>query len=156
MRLEKKYDFEVKEKFKYAYKGNEQEVEFITLHPPTSKNLKESSDLKQFVFRALTEASERNPGKDKDEEEPAEGAQAELTGADILLSIYAASRVSLAKFLVTGIELLSTKGVAEVDGEERLTKTLIDKMDPDEFEEMLGEYIARFIMASALAKANKK
>lgn len=153
MDLEKAFDFEIKNKFEYAYKGTTQELEFITLNPPTSRNLKHCADLKQFVFRALTEASDRAKN---DDVEPSEGAQVDLTGSDILLSVYSSKDVSLATFLVTGIELLSTKDVAFVDGEERLTKPLIDKMDPDEFETMLGEYVARFIMASALAKANKK
>jgi hypothetical protein len=41
---------------------------------------------------------------------------------------------------------LFKEGVALVDGEQKLTAPMIDKMSPDDFEKLTGEYVANFTL----------
>lgn len=145
---EKPYDFELKHALKYLVKGEEVEAQFITLSSHSSRHVEWTAELKQAVFRALPE--------------PKEGAEPEgdpdhvMTGTELLFLFYNAKNVSLKQVLLLAKELFTAKpSIALVDGEERLTKPLIDAMHPDDFESMMGEYIARFIIASAFAMLKK-
>jgi hypothetical protein len=144
---EEKFDFELKKPFKYGKKGLEVEAQFITLLPHSSRHMSYCADLKQAVFQALPKPDPDAVVEDDEEKEDSRG----LTGLELLLMIYK-SDVSLKQVLLTAAELFTIKpSVALIDGEQKLTKPLIDVMDPDEFEQMTGEYICRFIVASAFA-----
>ena len=146
---EEKYDFELKHSFSYGRGGEPKDAMFITLFPPTSRHTGECADLKQAVFRSLPEPKEGD-GDSKDSEDRA------MTGTELLFLLYNAKDVSLKQVLLLAKELFTIKpSVALVDGEERLTKPLIDEMHPEDFECMTGEYIARFIVASAFAMLKK-
>ena len=131
----------------YAHKGELVTGTFVELAPPTSRNMNECAQLKQAFFRALPKTG----AVDVDAEE---GKDAELTGDAIMTLITMSPDVELASVLVTGRELL-TSGVALVEGEEKLTKPILDSMSADDLEGMIGEYMVNFILASALRRMKK-
>jgi len=131
----------------YAYRGEQVEGTFVTMKAPTSRNMSECAALKQAFFRAL-------PQDDTVEADAREEGEAEITGEGIMTLITMSKDVELATVLVTGRELL-TSGVALVEGEEKLTKPLLDKISQDDLEGMVGEYMANFILASALQRLKK-
>lgn len=143
--METEFNYELEQSFEYASKGEQCTASFITLTAPTSRNMKECAELKQAFFRALP----KTPLQDS-VEVPEDNAD-ELDGAGVMLLIAMSRDVELSVVLCTARELFST-GIAKVDGEEKLTKTLLDKMNQDDLEAMTGDYLANFILASALQK----
>lgn len=136
--------YELDQPFDYASKGEQCTASFITLQAPTSRNMKECAELKQAFFRALPKTQ-------------TQGSQEETAGDDdidadgIMLLIAMSQDVELAVVLMVARDLFSS-GVALVEGEEKLTKPLLDKMGQDDLEAMTGRYLANFILASALQK----
>jgi len=136
--------YELNEPFEYASKGEQCAASFITLTAPTSRNMKECAELKQAFFRSLPK--EQVGGAEEDA-----GNDDEIDGDGIMLLIAMSQEVELASVLGIARELFSS-GIAQVDGEEKLTKPLVDKMDQDDLEAMTGRYLANFILASALRR----
>lgn len=137
--------YELEQSFEYASKGEQLTASFITLQAPTSRNMKECAELKQAFFRSLPKASTQETAELPDEDDD------KLDGEGIMLLIAMSKDVELASVLCIARELFSS-GVALVEGEEKLTKTLLDKMDQDDLEAMTGKYLANFILASALQR----
>lgn len=146
MASKKEIIYTLEQPLPYAKAGVMIEGSFIALMAPTSKNMSECAFLKQAFFRALpkTTAAEQaaNAG---------EADESDITGAGIITIITMSKDVDLAGVLITAKELF-TSGVAMVDGEVKLTKPLLDAMSQDDLEAMTGEYMANFILASALRK----
>lgn len=136
--------YEPRTKFKYDYKGDIVECQTITLLAPSAKHINETAYLKQSFFRAI-------PKDQSADTSAVSNDKMDFTGEDIMGIISMSHDVDLAKVLLTAKELFS-KGVALMDGETKMTKVTLDKMPMDELEEMLGDYLVNFILASALAK----
>ena len=140
---EKMTELKLTHPFKYDFKGEEVEAEWITLKAPTSRHAGLCADLKQYLFRSFPEVED-------DGTEKAEVDDPELTGPQVLTLFYKTENVSLKQVLLTCRELFITKpSIALVDGEQRVTNVILNNMNPDDFERMAGEYIAFFIAASA-------
>lgn len=147
--MEKEITFSLSEPVKYGdKKGELQAGTFLTLLPPTSKNMAECAALKQAFFRALPKDGQMDTDTDVSDND------AKVTGDAVMTMIAMSKDVELASVLVVGRELL-TSGVALVEGEVKLTKPIADTMTQDDLEGAIGEYIATFIIASALQKAKK-
>lgn len=134
---------------KYAHKGEQEEGSFVILKAPTSRNMKECADLKQAFFRALPK-----PGSSGENDSTVDTEDEGIPGDAIMAMIMVSNDVELATVLATGRELL-TSGVALVEGEEKLTKPLLDSMSADDLEGMIGEYMGNFILASALQRLSR-
>jgi len=140
--------FELTEKFEYASKGDMVQASFIELAPPTSKNMTECAALKQAFYRALPEGDDDNSN-----ENPGADEKIAITGSEVIALILRSKDVELITVLLHAHELFKSVGL--VEGEEKLTKPLIDKISPDDFENMVGEYLINFILASTLQKMKK-
>lgn len=140
------FNYELKTPFKYAKSGEQLEAMFITLKAPTSKNIKENSFLKQAFFRSLPK---QNISQDNEQNQIEDNI--EITGSEIIAMITMSDNVELITILLTAKELFSS-GIALVDGEEKLTKPLIDKITQDDLEDMVGSYMANFTLASSIAQ----
>jgi hypothetical protein len=64
----------------------------------------------------------------------------------IVATIYGSACVE-ANVVWAQARALLKENVALVDGEQKLTTPLMEKMSPYDFESMVGEYIANFILA---------
>ena len=143
MTTKKEIMYPLEQPLTYAKAGVQVEGSFIALTAPTSKNMTECAFLKQAFFRSLPKT------RPEDREEVSEAP--EITGAGVITLITMSKDVDLSGVLLTAKELF-TSGVALVDGEVKLTKPLLDSMSQDDLEAMTGEYMANFILASALRK----
>lgn len=144
------FDYYLTTAVKYAHKGQPAEAQWITLNPPTSKNLSQCSDLKQAIFRSLPKEMP------KDVKPETVGNASELDASQILAMLYTAENVDLKQVLGIARELFTAKNdVAMIDGETRLTVPVFDDLSIDDIEGMTGEYIARFIWASASRRLSK-
>ncbi len=140
-------DFPLTVAFDYGHKGKTESATFIRLVPPSAKQLKHCTELKQAFYRAMAEIQEDN--KDREKQDVPDDSK--LEAGDIIKMIYVSKSVEMTSVLVTAIELLSS-GVATVDGETKLTKPLISAMSMDDLENMVGAYLANFILRSLLAE----
>jgi len=142
--------------FEYGKAGNLQTCAFITLLPPTSRNMEECAFLKQAFFQAVRDQQDRSGGKDDDDDddEKEEDDDSTLSG-DTIVGILLVSNVNFNTILIAA-KTLFTSGIGRVDGEAKLTCPLIEKLSMDELEEMMGLYMSTFILASALQKQKKR
>ena len=146
----KEYNFDLSESFEYACKGLPVTANHILFKAPTSRNMTLISGLKQAFYRSLPKNRPDVSEADKNESDN------EITGEDVITLISSSLDVELCNVLVMARELFVEKDIALVDGETKLTKPLIDLIHPDDYEMMVGEYLANFILASALRKMNEK
>jgi hypothetical protein len=148
--MKTEFDFEISVPFEYANKGEQATAQFITFKAPTSKHMQHCAFLKQAFFRALpdTQSTDKVEDDGKEAREP--------TGAEIMQLILISPHVELVNVLIAAKELFTSKDIALVDGEVQLTKPLVDAMSQDDLEDCMGEYLANFILASALRKMSKK
>lgn len=141
------FTHELQVPFDYHYKSQQTKANFITLMAPSVKT-PHRADLKQCFFRAI------GGGDTSQQPQVDDSAKPETpTGSEIIQLIAMSKDVELSTFLEFGKVLLSS-GVALIDGQTKLIKPLIDVMNPDELEEMLGDYMSNFILASAFKKIN--
>ena len=117
------------------------EIEFVS---PSSKQLTEVVELKQYFSRAMLEGSKIAQGR-----ESAEGAKtaADIDGDDLMAAI-TLSHEPLKDVLTVGSKLL-TSGVGKFGGKP-FTKTMLERLDADEIISMIGAYVRNFIVASLL------
>lgn len=142
-------DYQLETSIMYHFKGDEVEGGFISLYPPSSKNIKECCELKQAFFRSLPKNDATKPPVEDEKDE-----DAGITGEAIIGLISMSDKVELSHVLLTARELFKS-GVALMEGETKLTTPMLDKLSIDDLEGMVGEYMAVFILASALKKMNK-
>lgn len=145
--MKKEVLYKLETKLPYAKAGQMVEGEFIALTAPTSKNMVECAALKQAFFRALPKVTPDAAAKSDD-------ISAEIDGASVMALITMSKDVDLSSVLITAKELFAS-GLALIDGEVKLTKPLIDTMAQDDLEAMTGEFMANFILASALQRLRK-
>lgn len=128
--------------FQYAFKGEQRDASFITLTAPTMKQHSQAAALKQSIIRIVTDAV-RDAGDDNSDDSKGEEA---ITSKMVVATIYGSSCVE-ANVVWGQARALLKEGVALIDGEQKLTVPLMEKMSPDDFENMAGEYIANFTLA---------
>ena len=81
--------------------------------------------------------------------EAADGdAENDLTATGVLQLLYRSSS-DMVKTLLHAEQLFKS-GIALVDGEEKLTTPVMEKMQGDDFENLLGAYVANFIAPSLM------
>ena len=148
--FKKEFNFTLSTSIQYANKGEMVEASFISLKAPNSKLLNITSDLKQAFFRAFPKSSESQPSTEEKKKD-----DLELSGDMVMTMISMSESVELKSVLLLAKELFTQRGVALVDGEVQLTKPLIEEMDVDDFQDMVGEYLVNFILASSLEKMKK-
>ncbi len=126
--------------FEYAFKGEQREAEFITLTAPTMRQHSQAAALKQSIIKMVTQAV-RNSNSDNEVEE-----DDPVTAEMVISTIYGSDCVD-ANVVWEQAKALFREGVALIDGEQKLTAPLIEKMNPEDFEKLTGEYIANFTLA---------
>ncbi len=137
-------NIELKKPFDYALKGDTHQASFITLRAPTFKQIQHVAPMKQVVMSAVLHMEERDL---KAEENPNDDKG---ISSDAIMQLLYASDQNVAGVFVHAQELFRS-GAALVDGEASLTVPLMEKMDPNDFERLTGEYIARFLAPSLTA-----
>ncbi len=126
--------------------GSQYNATFIRLFAPSSKVSKECSALKQAFIRAVPKEASKNAAP------TAENSAASLTGSDVIEILAMSTDVDLPDVLEVGRRLFLAPGIAKVEGETKLTNTLLGRLDQEDFENMLGEYLVNFTLASTLSK----
>ena len=147
MRIQDELEFVLERPIEYASNGEKTEGKLLILKAPSSKNQKERIKLQQGFFRAITGI--KNEGKDKDKNDTAD-----IKGSEIL-ALMLSSDIDMVAYH-EDFKRLITSGVCMVEGTEILTAPLYDKVDPDDLDRMLGDYLAAFILSSVLRTLSRK
>ena len=133
--------YELKHPFEYANKGEQVEAQFIELSPPSFKHLQHHLPIKQAFTRAALAAAEN--GEEVEQQSNNETGGLKSGEALLLLTM---SDEPLNDVFDNAVKLFKT--LARVDGVELLTDGMLQKMSADDFENLVGEYIANFIAPS--------
>ena len=112
----------------------------VVFYAPKPNQRKKTTKLKQMFFRALPKDGEPD-GKQPDE-------NPDIKGRDILFLI-AQSEADYTDFIEVGRSLVCDK-VGKVDDVEFFTTVMADKLDINVLEAMIGDYVANFIVKSAM------
>lgn len=120
-------------------KGDEEEINFITLDPPTGKIAGLCANIKSAFFSAVANLPTEASGEKSDD--------ADIKGGDMMQMMYM-SGIDMEKVIVTAKAIIKETGL--LGGEKVMTQPIIDRMSPDDIENCLGEYMANFILKSAL------
>ena len=136
--------YELKSPFEYAHKGESIEAGFITLFAPTFKQIDKVAPIKQAFTAAISEVTES-----VDTNQEVSDEESTVTGPQVMQLMYRWSGDMTTVFLHA--EQLFKSGAALVDGETKLTSPLMEKMTLDDFEGVVGDYIANFIAPSLMA-----
>jgi len=146
--------FNLQTPFNYAFKGEKRDASFISIQPPTMKEHHLASQLKQSIMHMLrkdqldyAEVLETNPKKATDTEGTGgTDDSGELTPELILALIFSSASIDANVIFGYAKEIFKS-GLAQVDGEHKLTYPLMEKMTIDDFQNLTGEYIVNFILA---------
>ena len=131
--------YDLKTPFEYGVKGEVVTAQFITLKAPNFNQFVLAAPIKQAFIKAATEIN-------TDGAESAGDTSGEID-AQAAMQLMATWSGDLGELLKKAAKLF-VSGVAKIDGEAKLTDALISKMSGDDFEALLGEYIANFIYPS--------
>lgn len=143
------FQYDLKDPFAYAFKGDQREAAFITVKPPTVDNIACVGRLKQGFMQAVTGQRKNGPVEATGEPDAGGGSLDDLSG-DMIMAMLSMSDVDYAGYLTTARAVFSDTGLALIDGEEPIKKALMSKMSMRDLEAMTGEYLKVFIITSAL------
>jgi len=143
--------YQLKSTFEYAFKGENRTASFISLRPPTMREHHPASQLKQSIMtmirttysgdeilKAGDQAKSSNQGDTT--------ADDDITAELILTLLFSSDNLDI-NVVFEQAKVLFKAGVALIDGEQVLNNPLVDKMSIDDFQNIVGEYIANFILA---------
>lgn len=138
--------------FEYDSKGEVVDATFVSITSPTAKHIHLTATLKQAFQVAAMKIHDSKGDDEKEEKEDKDDSK--ISPSDAMALIYAGGdAIDIKVVMASGRELL-TSGLVLVEGEEKLTKPLCDKLSQDDFEEIIGTFLVNFIVASLLKKTN--
>ncbi len=140
------HDFYLLVPLSYSSGSSQHDATFIRLFAPSSKVSRECSALKQAFLRAVPKEVSASAAPTP------ENSADDLTGSDVIQILALSTVVDLPDVLEVGRRLLVAPGISKVEGEVKLTSTLLERMSQEDFENMLGEYMVNFTLASTLSK----
>lgn len=160
-------EVKLKDEMTYASKGDSKKALFVSLRKPTAKHIHLTCIIKnafqsgasevgdkvsdEDVEKAKAKALESLEKKKAEAEEKGEDFKEDegegLTPEDALKLLYK-SPDSVVKAMIAFKELM--REVCEFDGDQRATLPMIDDLSVEDFENILGEYLVNFILASLL------
>jgi len=142
-------DIELKHGFKYHHDNEEVEAKFITISAFTMKQMGMVAPVKEIVMKAMGRLVEGIQLSESDVEAAKAKAkkETEKVDADELMAVISMNcgEGDLAK-LFAYMQKLLTSGVAYIDASDtKFTGIHINDLNPEDFENLCGEYIGNFI-----------
>jgi hypothetical protein len=143
--LIREFDYMLTTPFDYADgSGQMKTAVHIQLTAPSSQQRRYCAVLKQAFCVAIT--------RDTGDAATNEPVPKTIKGEDVMLTIAMSSDIQLDDIMDTAYDLFTTPGIAMVDGQKKLTKHMLNDMDMEDLEGMLGDYLVKFTLRSTLAK----
>jgi len=154
--MKSEIDFKLNVPFEYAVNGGVETASLLVLKAPSNKQRFQRAKLKEFFYVAFGESREESSDA-KETTEPKDAVQAEPPTEEafaeyVVQTLYTSSKVKMVEVIDEFKQLLLSEGICKVEGSVNLTQALYDKMDAEDSDRLLGEYIGAFILASFYAK----
>lgn len=140
--------YQLKTPLNYHSRGEEVEASFITLFAPSYKHMDKTVPLKQAFYRAAA-AIEGGTVEQESTDTDTPDNDAGLT-PDMAVAMLYQSNEDMVKIFLYAAELFKAPGIAKIEGSEKMTGAIIEKLSQDDLENMLGTYLVNFILASVL------
>lgn len=149
--MKKEIEYILSEPIKYHHKGQELETDKLILYSPSANQRKNAFKLAQLLSRALKSCmslADMNKNRESINDDTEMDANA-------IVNLILMSDIEIEEF-INIFEMLLLNGIAKLDGQENLTKTLIDRLSFDDLKNLLGEYIANFLSFSGTTQMKNK
>ena len=140
--------FKLDEPIKVASKGDEILVYEIKLKAPCGKHRNHLIRLKQGFFKAAMEANKSRPEAEIDAVVADETETSIEETAKTIMALFYMSNVDLVA-LEDEFKTLLVNDIGEVSDGIRLNAHMIDQMSLSDFERLMSEYLAVFILSSS-------
>lgn len=138
--------YELKDPFDYAHEGETVEASFVTLIEPGYQQLNHVVPIKQAFMSAITGLKVSDEDREKAAEDKDKAKDTDMKGDDVI-QLFTQWNGDLTK-VYKNAEKVFKAGGAQIDGQEKITQALLDKFSLKDFEALVGEYIANFIVPS--------
>ena len=136
-------EYQIKDKFQVARKGEMEDAEVIKIPAPTSKIFKHVSVLDQEIGKALKENVNNELVAD---DSPKDKEEIETSGSDLIFAM-TASGFNLEKAFGAFSWILKLGG-ASLNETIRIEQPIIDKISYRDMKSMIGEYVENFLFTS--------
>lgn len=145
----KELDLDLMDSIVTHAKGQESEVDQITIVAPSAKNRKHAFELKQSFARAMMAQQEKATEAQKAAaaKQTQNSDDSDISSSEIVMMMLASDE-NFDRFNETFKSLLLA-GCAKV-GEDKMTAFHYDQLSIDDAENILGEYLKHFLLASLL------
>ncbi len=145
MKLKDKIEFNLASPIEYHDdQGGHANGQLLVLSAPSMNNDTERLKLSQAFFQAVTDG-------ERPDQEDSKDSDMEIPGAAVLAILFGAK--SDVKVVVDTFKtLLLAPGICMVENKVPMTEVLYNSMDPEDRDDLMGEYIANFILSSRLKK----
>jgi len=124
----------------YHGKGNEEQAYELILKAPSNKQRRECAQLRQGFFKAL------NDLQSSGSKEQSEGGSQDIGGKEVLTMILM-SGVDYVEYVETFRDL-ALNDIVWINEQQRVTSPIFDNMSENDTQNMMGEYIANFLIGS--------
>jgi hypothetical protein len=142
--------FNLSEELEYSKSGNFVKTASLELRAPGMNEYDESMDFAQGILAAIMEVGRNQNFSEEDLEKARKKSDTEKSmTADEIIPVLLASRNVKFKDTATYFKKLLVL-VCTTDGIVYLTSDLINKLNPQDFTKLLGEYAANFIVPSLI------
>lgn len=148
----KTLEYKLSQPVEYADQGEQVEGEVLVCTAPKGKHRKDVTKLKQMFFRSMPgieEISDSQKEAAEARKSETEGDDFDINGEEVLFVIMQSTRVEYDEFIELGRKLIAN-GLCKVDGVKEANSVILDRLPVEELEKLIGEYVAFFIMKSAM------
>lgn len=130
------------------------EATFISMKAPSVSHLAYIAPIRQAFSTALVHVQQQNLKVDENEKDDEDEDQ-EMSPASVMMMIES-SPVKMEKVIDDFKKLILKTKLFQLDGEQKFTEGLLEKLSVDDFYNLMGTYLVNFIIASLLKKMNKE
>ena len=151
----KTLEYKLSQPVEYADQGEQVEGDVLVCTAPKGKNRKDATRIKQMFFRAMPSLDEFSDEQKeaaeqrKAESDNSESSDVEIDGGEVLFMIMQSTKVEYDEFIELGRKMISS-GLCKVDGIKEVNSTVLDRLSVEELENLIGDYVAFFIVSSAM------
>ena len=137
----------LKNPVKYHKNGEIEYSHELTLFAPTGSHRRELVKLKQYFIKAIKSLQ----GNENSDQAPSEDGG--LT-AEAISYVFMFSDIDFNEIIDT-FEALITKGLCNVDDNQKITSSIYKNIMPDDLEKIIGEYLLAFLLSSTMTNLKK-
>ena len=147
------FEFTLTEPIKVSVNGDFIEADTIVCHSPSAARRNIIYRFRQKFMNALLEVTKK-ANQDSTGGEDNKDSDEELPASEIEQMIFA-SNIDIEAFINDFMQIITFPGTAKIRDQD-LIKSHIEKMTPDDFPRLMGEYIAYFFAPSWLNQKTKE